>query len=220
MRMELQEPEVSGLPNLEKLPEGVKLLINNPGSLPHPDQISYYVLENERRIYLEGDVDASLLALQRMILRWNMEDRGKPAEERQPILIYIFSYGGDVDVMWTIVDTIEVSETPVYTCNMGVAASAATLIFLSGHRRFMMKRAKVIIHEGSARMSGDSTKVLDASDSYRKVIRRMKDYILSRTGIAQATLNRQKSHDWEVDADYCLQFGLCDRVISSLDEII
>ncbi len=220
MRMDPHEPGVPALPNLDKLPEAMKVIMNSSSGLPDPDQVSYYVLEAERKIYLDGDVDPSILALQRMILRWNIEDRGKSAEERKPICIYIYSYGGDVDVMWALIDTIEASVTPVYTCNLGVAASAATLIFLAGHKRYMMKRAKVIIHEGSARMAGDSTKVLDASDSYRKVIKKMKDYILSRTGISAATLNRQKSHDWELDTEYCLANGICDAVVSSLDEII
>ncbi len=220
MRMEPHAPEIPGLPNLDKLPEGLNVIMSNDGGLPLPDQISYYVLEKERKIYLDGDVDMGVLAIQRMILRWNMEDRGKPAGERKPISLLIFSYGGDVDVMWSVIDSIETSVTPVYTYNMGVAASAAGLIYLSGHKRFMMKRAKMIIHEGSARMSGDSTKVLDASDSYRKVIKKMKDYILSRTDIAPATLNRQKNHDWELDAEYCLAHGICDGTVSSLDELI
>ncbi len=220
MRMEPHAPDIPVLPNLDKLPEAMKLIMGNSSGLPDPDQVSYYVLESERKIYLDGDVDPSLLALQRLILRWNMEDRGKAPEERKPIGIYIFSYGGDVDVMWSVIDTIEASATPVYTFNMGVAASAACLIFLSGHRRFMMKRAKIVIHEGSARMSGDSTKVLDASESYKKVIRQMKDYILSRTKITPATLNRQKSHDWELDTEYCLAHGVCDQVVSGIDDLI
>ncbi len=220
MRMEPHHPTVPGLPNLDRIPEGITMIMNAaPGSLPNPDHVSYYILENERRIYLDGDIDSSVLALQRMILRWNMEDRGKSAEERMPIFVCIFSYGGDVDFMWSIIDTIEASVTPVYTVNLGVAASAAALIFLSGHHRLMMKRARVVIHEGSARMSGDSTKVLDASDSYRKVIKNMKEYVLSRTKISPAVLNRQKNHDWELDAGCCLEHGVCDRLIDSIEEI-
>ncbi len=220
MRMEPHAPDTPALPNLDRLPEALRLMTGDPSGLPDPDQVSYYVLEAERKVYLEGDVDNSLLALQRLILRWNIEDREKKAEERRPIRIYIFSYGGDVDVMWSIIDTIEASATPVYTYNLGVAASAACLIFLSGHKRYMMKRARIVIHEGSARMSGDSTKVLDASDSYRKVIRQMKDYILSRTKITPATLNRQKSHDWELDTEYCMAHGVCDETVCSLDDLL
>ena len=141
-------------------------------------------------------MDSNLLNLQRMILRWNMEDAGRPVEQRKPIHLYIMSYGGDVDYMWSLIDTIEASVTPVITVDMGVAASAAGLIFMAGHRRLMTRRAKVVIHEGSAKLAGDAVKVMDASESYKRVVKQMKDYILSRTGIASSALNRQKCHDW------------------------
>lgn len=122
--------------------------------------------------------------------------------------------------MWSLIDTIEASVTPVETVNMGMAASAAGLIFLAGRRRLMMPRAKLLIHEGSARMAGDSTKVLDASDSYRKDIKQMREFILSRTSIPAATLSRQKSHDWELDSETCLKMGACDSIVNTLEEVI
>lgn len=221
MRMDPHVPNIPGMPNFDQMPEGVVMIMNNSrGALPAPDHVSYYVLENDRKIYLDSDVGSDILPIQRLILRWNMEDRGLKIEERKPIRLLIFSYGGDIDYMWSLIDTIETSTTPVLTYNMGVAASAASLIFLAGRKRFMMPRAKLVIHEGSAKMAGDSVKVLDASDSYRKVIKMMKDYILARTEIPAAVLGKQKNHDWELDAEYCLNHGICDRIIESTDEII
>ena len=203
------------------IPEAVKMVVSqmDPG-LPMPDMVSYYVLENDRKIYLDREIDEHVLNIQRMILRWNMEDAGKPIEERKPIRLYIFSPGGDVDVMWSIVDTIEASETPVYTIDAGVAASAAGLIFLAGHKRYMLSRSKVVIHEGSAHMAGDAVKVMDAGESYKKMLRQMKDYILSRTQINASVLNKQKCHDWELDARYCLDHGVCDAIVGKLSEIL
>ncbi|MCQ2454212.1 MAG: ATP-dependent Clp protease proteolytic subunit [Clostridia bacterium] len=209
------------LPEAPAIPEAVKMVVRqmDPG-LPVPDLVSYYVLENDRKLYLDSEVDNNALILQRMILRWNMEDAGKPQEERKPITLYIFSPGGDVDMMWSLIDTIEASETPVNTVNMGVAASAAGLIFLSGRKRFMLSRSRVIIHEGSARMAGDAVKVMDAGESYKKMLKQMKDYILKRTRISAAVLGKQKCHDWELDAEYCLEHGVCDCVVDKLSEII
>lgn len=203
------------------IPEAVRMIVRqvDPG-LPVPDLVSYYVLENDRKLYLDTEVDNTGLNLQRMILRWNVEDAGKPAADRKPIHLYIFSPGGDTDVMWSLIDTIEASETPVYTVNIGVAASAAGLIFLAGHKRFMLSRSRLVIHEGSARMSGDAVKVMDAGESYKKMLSQMKAYILKRTRISASVLGRQKCHDWELDADYCLEHGVCDAVVGKLSEII
>lgn len=203
------------------IPEAVKMIVRqmDPG-LPIPDLVSYYVLENDRKLYLDSDVDNNVLNIQRLILRWNMEDAGKPAEERKPIYLYIFSPGGDVDMMWSLIDTIEASETPVFTVNMGVAASAAGLIFLAGHKRYMLSRSRVVIHEGSARMSGDAVKVMDAGESYKKTLKQMREYILKRTEINASVLNKQKCHDWELDARYCLEHGVCEVIVEKLNDII
>ena len=189
-------------------------------TLPNPDEVSYYVLERERRIHLDFDVDPNVMAVYRMILRWNMEDHGVEPKDRKPIWLYIMSYGGNMDYMWTLVDAIRMSRTPVYTVNVGVAASAASLIFLAGHRRYMFPNGKVVIHEGSAQLSGDAVKVMDASDSYKKELKRMKDFILDVTRIPRAQLNKKRNNDWELDAAFCLENGVCDRVIESLDEVL
>lgn len=203
------------------LPEKVRTIISriDPG-LPVPDLVSYYVLENERKLYLEGDIDGDALNLQRMILRFNIEDAGKPKEERKPIYIYIHSPGGDVDMMWSLVDAIMLSETPIVTVNMGVAASAGGIIFLAGHRRVMLRRSRLVIHEGSARMAGDAVKVMDASESYKKLMKQLQDYILERTKITPQALAKQKCHDWEIDAKYCLEHGACEAIAETISDII
>ena len=188
--------------------------------LPDPDVISYYVLEKERIIYLDFDVSAETMAIHRMIMRWNIEDRGKPVPERKPIRIFIMSYGGNVDNMWVLIDTISASQTPVYTVNCGVAASAAASIFISGHVRFMMPNAKVVIHEGSAQFAGDAVKVMDASESYKKELKRMKDFILDKTNISRAALYKKRNNDWELDSEFCFENGVCDKIVSTLDEVV
>ena len=189
-------------------------------TLPSPDEISYYTLEKDRKIYLEGDIGQDTMVLERMILRWNMEDKGIPVSERKPIRIYIMSYGGDLDYMWSAIDAIQLSVTPIVTVDMGVAASAAALIFLAGHERWMLPNAKVIIHEGSAQMAGDAVKVMDATDSYRKELKRMKEYILDRTEIPKTMMNKKRNNDWTLDSAYCLETKVTHKIVRSLNDII
>ena len=189
-------------------------------NLPDPDMLSYYVLLKERKIYLDCEIGEDILPIQRMILRWNAEDKGKLVEERIPIKLYIFSPGGDIDYMWSLVDTIQLSATPVYTYNMGFTASAAALIFLAGHKRYMFPNGKLIIHEGSAQLAGDAVKIMDATDSYRDELRRMKAFILEHTNIPKATLNKKRNNDWTLDAATCLSMGACDDIIHSIEDIV
>ncbi len=189
--------------------------------LPDPDTVSYYVLEKQRKIYLESEVDSSVVSLQKMIMRWNMEDirDGKTKETAKPIWIYIMSYGGDLDYMWVLIDAIKMSVAPVYTVNIGVAASAASLIFVCGDKRYMTAHATVVIHEGSAQLAGDAIKVQDAADTYKKQLKQMKDFILAHTGIPKSQLMKKRSNDWTLTADYCLKNGVCDKIITDMSEI-
>lgn len=194
--------------------------VSGDSYFPDPDYLAYHQLLRDRVIYIEMPIDEPMLRIHKQILMWNAEDKGIPPEARKPIRIVIMSYGGSADYMWMIVDAIRGSKTPVYTYNIGAAHSSAGLIFMAGHQRFMTPNATMIIHEGSAGFEGDAGKVLDASESYKKVLKKMKDYILERTEIPKATLNRKKANDWELNADDCLKFKVCDKIIKSIDDIL
>ena len=207
--------------NFNSAEELIPDLINIPtSSTPEPDAVSYFTLEKQRKIYIDFEINENLTCIHRLIMRWNIQDAGLPPEERRPIWIYIMSYGGSVDYCYMLIDAIKASTTPVYTVNIGMASSAGGLIFIAGHKRFMTKSAHVLIHEGSAEMSGDAQKIMDATDSYKKTLKKMKDFILENTDITSKELNKKRSNDWELDSDYCLSHRVCDQVVSSLDEII
>lgn len=188
--------------------------------LPAPDMLSYYILEKERKIFLESEIDSNITTLLRMIYRWNMEDKGVAVEDRKPIRLYIMSPGGDLSYMWMLVDAITASKTPVITINIGTAASAASLIFLAGHERWMTANSQVIIHEGSAAFRGDAVKVMDASESYKQDLQKMKKYILDRTEIPSSTLSKKKNNDWTLDAEDCIKYGVCHHIVETLDDIL
>ena len=200
---------------LEDMPDAA-----HRGALPNPDEISYYVLEQDRKLYLDTEVGYDTLTIQRMILRWNMEDRGKSVEERKPIHLYVMCYGGELDYMWSLLDTIKLSTTPIYTVNMGVAASAASLIFIAGHKRFMLPSSVLIIHEGSAQMSGDAVKIFDNVDNYNELVKKMKQFILKHSTISPSLMNKKRNNDWHINAEFCLKNHACDQIVASLDEII
>lgn len=216
-KMDCEAQEI-GLINIPELIDAMRG--NGDSVYPDPEMHLFYKMYNQRALWIDLEVSPSVLEYSRAILAWNMEDKGIPVEERKPITIFLHNYGGDADCAWEFIDVIETSATPIYTVNMGVAASAAALIFIAGKKRFMMPNAHVVIHEGAAKLSGDAVKVLDASDSYRKELKHMKDFILSHTDIPSSTLSRRKNNDWELDANACIEYSVCDKIITSLDEVL
>lgn len=189
-------------------------------SLPDPHLLADYQLMADRRIWITDEVDMNTLAIEKRILLWNIQDRDTPPAERKPIYIYIFCYGGDADMMFSLIDIISASKTPVYTYNMGTCASAAALIFLAGHKRLMMPRATVLIHQGKGSLQGDAGKLLDASDSYRKLLKHMNEYILDKTTIPKQTLSKKRNDDWELNAQECLDYQICHKIIDSVDDVV
>ena len=67
-----------------------------------------------------------------------------------PIHLHIQSYGGNLLHTFYIVDLIKTLKTPVYTYIDGFAASAATLMSVSGKRRFMTESSVMLVHQLSS----------------------------------------------------------------------
>ena len=197
----------------------VEGVINNlpDGVLPEPDMVNFYKLAEKRILWLDTTVDLSMVAHERMILLWNLEDIGLPVEKRKPIRLMIFNYGGDADMAYSMIDIIKASKTPVYTYNMGMSASAAGLILMAGHKRFGLPNSQVLIHQGSASVEGDIGKVLDANDVIKKSVKKMQDFILENTHIPSQLLKRKKSNDWTLNAQEALDYGVIDHLITDLD---
>jgi len=199
--------------------EGMQLELPD-NTLPDPSLLSYYTFLNERKLFLEEDVGFPIMEMIKLIMRWNQEDKEIPVEQRKPITIYIMSDGGYMSYMWAMLDAMLTSKTPIITVNLGVAASAASLIYLAGTKRLMMPTATVIIHEGSTEVAGDANKVMDATRNYNKELAKMKEFILSRTQIPPRVLNKKAKDDWYIDANTCLEYGVCHKIVQSLDEIM
>lgn len=189
--------------------------------LPDPELLMYYRNLEKRHLWIDISIDEGILEYTRQILKWNEDDKGVPTEDRKPIYIYLQNGGGEITYMWLLIDVMEMSKTPIYTVNMNVCASAAALIFMCGKKRFMLKNSTLLIHEGSiATGEQDAQKFFDASESYKKLVKKMKDFILSKTRIDSKLLNKKRANDWEIDADFCLENGACDVIVSDIDEIL
>lgn len=60
---------------------------------------------------------SSLIEIERKILQYNRIDKDTPVEQRKPIKLFIYSYGGELDAMFSFIDVVALSKTPVWTIN-------------------------------------------------------------------------------------------------------
>lgn len=187
--------------------------------LPNPDLLTYYKDLSDRVIWIDHDIDESVLEYGKLILRWNKEDHSIPVENRKPIKILVYSYGGDLNACFSLLSIIKLSKTPVYTYNLGVAMSAGGLILLAGHKRFCTDRSTMLIHSGSGSQSGNYEEVKAQSKDYDHAIGLMKKFIMDRTKIDQKTLNKHKALDWYIYAEEQVSLGIVDAIVEDISDL-
>lgn len=177
--------------------------------------------ELKHRMIWIGSVDETLVdTVTKWILRWNMEDSGKEPDDRKPIKLLIYSYGGDLRVTMQLMTIIQMSKTPVYGYNMGVAYSAGCFIFSACHKRFMIPNSTFLIHQGSSGQQGSYGEVQAANKQYKAEIDFLKDFMLAHTTFAPGTFTKKWKTEWYIDCKDAIDNGLADKVIETIDEVV
>lgn len=187
--------------------------------LPSPELLQYYKDANDRVIWVDYDIDDTLMNVTKQILEYNKQDKGVPVENRKPIKLLIFTYGGDLYPTLALIDVIKISKTPVYTYNMGLALSAGFQILISGHKRFCLANSKALYHSGSGGTQGTYEQTEAQMREYKKMVAYMENNTLNRTKIDLKTFNKNKSKEWYMDANEQINYGIVDSVIESADEL-
>lgn len=188
--------------------------------LPSPELLTFYKDLENRILWIDSEISDYSLEYAKNIMQWNAEDKDKKISDRKPITLLFFSPGGDLNVNNLLVDTITLSKTPVIGINCGMAASAGCFIYLSCHQRYTFPNAQFLIHQGAGEFSGTYEIVVSAIMNYQREIENLGKFVLSRTTIPEDVFYENFSTDWYLDADEALKYGLCSKIITSLDEII
>ena len=87
-------------------------------NLADPSLVNYWRDRARRIIWIDTEITEDIVAIIRWIIKWNEEDRGLPADEREPIKLYINSPGGLLIPTIAVCDAIIMSKTPVYGYNL------------------------------------------------------------------------------------------------------
>ena len=181
---------------------------------------SVFYEEGKRLFYLYGDINAINCAdIANSILKINMEDDEKDSKEknfeRKPIKIYFSSFGGSVYDMWLLVDTIEGSTTPVYTYCTGYAMSAAFIIFLAGHKRYMSKHATLMYHQIYCWRSGKYQDLVEDRVQMDHLNSMIEEYVNEKTKLDNFAIDeiREKKKDMYFSADLAKKMKIIDEII-------
>jgi ATP-dependent Clp protease, protease subunit len=171
---------------------------------------------NHIYLYAEIDRDSSLRVIQD--LRNTADDMLAMQlimglEQPLPIYLHIFSYGGSVNAGFAIVDAIRNSKVPVYSVIEGQAASAATLVSISCHKRFINKHARFLIHELSGFMGGKLSEMQDSIDNAKSLMSSSINIYQEFTKIPKPMLDKLLRHDLDLTPQQCLKWGFVDKIL-------
>lgn len=101
-----------------------------------------------------------------------------------------------------------------------MVASAATLIYLSCHKRFALKNAYLIIHQGSAQLGGNYSEVIAAVRDYEETVERMTKFYVENTSYTEEEIRANIKTDWYVRGQELLDRGLITGWIEDIDILL
>ena len=176
-----------------------------------------YVTTHGNNIYFTGPVSTeSCKMLSESLIKLNdkmvkFKTINGPGDEK--INLHIQSPGGSIMNTFYIVDLIDGLETDVHTYVDGYAASAASLISVSGKKRFMTKNSLMLIHQLSSGKEGKLDELDDEMKNLNLFMKMAKDIYISKTKINPEKLNSMLRHDIWLTSDECKNLGLIDEII-------
>lgn len=188
------------------------------------DELFYLKDLKQRKLFLNSEIDQFTVAdIVKHIMQFNKEDKNVAPENRQPILLYVTSNGGEVGAGFELIDVIVNSKTPVYTINLGYQYSMGFLIGLAGHKRYASANAKFLMHDGSNFVWDSGMKAQDRMDFNRKIESRIKKYVLSRSTVTDEEYDSKLRVEWYLFADEAKEKGFVDYIIGEdcdINEVI
>ena len=166
---------------------------------------------SHREVELVGEVNAdSVNALIRELRYLQRQD------PEAPITLYINSPGGSVDSGMALYDVMQAISCPIRTVCVGLAASMAALLFISGAERDMLPHSRIMIHDPLIAQTGGSALRLKAiSDDLMETRRITAKVIADHSGKSMDEILAKTATDSYFRAEEAVEFGLADHIINS-----
>lgn len=137
------------------------------------------------------------------------------------ITVRINSRGGDVQEGWAIFDLLQNSGKKIKTIGEGKIYSIATIIFLAGDEREIMKNADGLIHNPfippyTLADAYQSTDLLKIAEGLAQEEEKILNFYADETGADKAKLAEYMSADTKLSAEDMLALGFATKIIEPI----
>lgn len=131
----------------------------------------------------------------------------------KPIYLYINSPGGEVADGFSLINTIKLIKSPVYTIITGEACSMAGLISIVGKRRYMIENTFWMTHDLSGGIHGDySGKVEYRAKYLGKLWKVIENHLTMHTKLSIKEIELARNGELWLDSQECLSKGVVDEI--------
>ncbi|WP_328334207.1 ATP-dependent Clp protease proteolytic subunit [Kribbella sp. NBC_00382] len=174
-------------------------------------------LLRRRVVVLDGQLDddnGTLLATQLLTLA---------AEDPEAdVSLWIHSIGGSVPSMLAIRDVMRLVPCDVSTLALGLACSAGQFLLSAGTpgKRFALRHARVLMHQGSAGIGGSAVEIEIQANDLRHIRDTVLGLVAADTGQPIETVFDDSLHDRWYTAEEARTYGFIDHIVETFDQVM
>lgn len=177
---------------------------------------SVHAGDSARLVVLHGDVNESSIS---MVVAQLLH---LASQNHKPIHLVISTYGGSVDEMFTLYDTIKFLPCPVHTIALGKVMSAGVLLLASGAKgkRMIGRSARIMIHPVSGGVMGNVFEVIADTKEHKRLQDQMVNAIVKETKCSKVEIEKIMSsgHDFYLLPEQAIKLGIVDKIIGDSEK--
>ncbi len=172
------------------------------------------VLLDKRIVFLSGAITSAsveLIVKQLLFL--------ESADDRERVKLVINSPGGEVEAGLFLYQQIKGMDVPIDIYCTELAASMAAILLAGGKNRYILKNARVMIHEplisaSSGGISGSASQILRTAETILETKRRLNQLLANDTKRPLEEIEKLvASGDHWFTAEEAVKFGICDAIV-------
>lgn len=169
--------------------------------------------DSSRLVFLHGDVTEHSIAnvIAQLLHLANTS--------RSPIHLVVSTYGGSVDEMFSLYDTIKFLPCPVHTVALGKVMSAGVLLLASGvkGKRLVGASARIMVHSVIGGSYGNVFELENHTQEQRRMHDLMVCSLVKETKMTrkQVEAMMSKKVDCYIGAEEAVRLGIVDRIIGA-----
>lgn len=143
-------------------------------------------------------------------------------DHEAPIIVYIDSYGGYIDSLNSMLETMEQVPNQIITVCIGKAMSCGAVLLAAGDHRFCGRRSRVMVHQGSGAAWGPIESQQNDVDESKRLNKQLMTFIAKRCGMSLKDFKEEmkkrlvkgddEARDMYLPAEAALELGIIDYV--------